>query len=108
MRLRTRWYVPLVCEGRPCVKLHKRSTEGSAAVLAPKHPLGRGTVGLDLGPSTLAAVGGKEALLVPFCPEVGRPAKAVRRLQRHLERQRRANNPGNYLADGQVRPGPKR
>ena len=108
VRLRTRWCVQLVCEGRPYVKLHKRSTEGSGTVLAPKYPLGRGTVGLDLGPSTLAAVGGKEAMLVPFCPEVERPAKAVRRLQRHLDRQRRANNPGNYLADGQVRPGPKR
>jgi transposase len=31
--------------------------------------------------------------------------KRLRRLQRHLDRQRRANNPGNYLPDGRARPG---
>ncbi len=31
----------------------------------------------------------------------------LRRLQRQLDRQRRANNPGNYLADGRIKPGPK-
>ncbi len=31
--------------------------------------------------------------------------KRLRRLQRHLDRQRRANNPGNYLPDGRVKPG---
>lgn len=90
VRGRTRWYVQLVCEGRPYRK--------------PKDRLGSGTVGLDLGPSTLAAVSAKEALLVPFCPEVEQPAKAIRRLQRHIDRQRRAGNPGNYLRDGRVRP----
>jgi putative transposase len=29
----------------------------------------------------------------------------LRRLQRKLDRQRRANNPGNYLPDGRVKPG---
>jgi len=32
--------------------------------------------------------------------------KRLRRLQRHLDRQRRANNPRNYLPDGRVKPGP--
>jgi putative transposase len=40
-----------------------------------------------------------------------RPLQAVlvklRRLQRQLDRQRRANNPGNYLPDGRVKPGPR-
>jgi putative transposase len=31
--------------------------------------------------------------------------RKLRRLQRQLERQRRANNPANYLADGRVKPG---
>jgi putative transposase len=94
VRLRTCWYVKLVCEGRPYRK--------------PKHRVGRGTVGLDIGPSTLAAVSATEALLTPFCPEVDPPARVMRRLQRQIHRQRRANNPGNYLADGRVKPGPKR
>ena len=94
VRLRTRWYVQLVCGGRP--------------YRIPKHRMGSGMVGLDLGQSTLAAVAERDALLVPFCPEVEQPAKAVRRLRRHIDRQRRANNPGNYLPDGRARPGPKR
>lgn len=32
----------------------------------------------------------------------------ARRWQRQVDRQRRATNPGNYLPDGRVRPGPKR
>ncbi len=94
VRLRTRWYVQLVCEGRPYRQ--------------PRHRIGTGVVGLDIGPSTLAAVSAKEAMLVAFCPEVERPAQKARRLQRHIDRQRRANNPGNYLANGCLRPGPKR
>ncbi len=94
VRLRPRWYVQLVCEGRPYRQ--------------PRHRIGTGVVGLDIGPSTLAAVSAKEAMLVAFCPEVERPAQRARRLQRHIDRQRRANNPGNYLANGCLRPGLKR
>ena len=108
VRLRTRWYVQLVCAGQPYRKVQQRTTDDGATVLEPQYPLGRGTVGLDFGPSTLATVGEKEAMLVPFCPGVAWPARAMRRLQRHIDRQRRANNPGNYLPDGRVRPGPKR
>ena len=108
VRLRTRWYVQLVCAGRPYRKVHKRMLDDGRTVLEPKHPLGTGTVGFDLGPSTLAAVAEKEAMLVPFCPGVAQPAKSMRRLQRRLDRQRRANNPDNYLPDGRVRPGLKR
>jgi putative transposase len=32
----------------------------------------------------------------------------LRRLQRQLDRQRRANNPGNYLPDGRANRGPNR
>ncbi len=74
----------------------------------PQHRMGSGVVGLAIGPWTLAAVSAREAMLVAFCPEVERPAQAVRRLQRHIDRQRRAGNPDNYLVDGRVRPGAKR
>ena len=106
VRGRSLWYVQLVCAGHPYRK--------------PKDRMGRGSVGLDLGPSTLAAVSAKEAMLVPFCAEVEPPAKVIRRLQRHIaaegcaagaasaagglhlrrDRQRRAGNPGNYLGTG--------
>ena len=60
----------LVCEGRPYRQ--------------PRHRIGTGVVGLDIGPSTLAAVSAKEAMLVAFCPEVEQPAQKARRLQRHI------------------------
>ncbi|MBX6378787.1 MAG: transposase, partial [Clostridia bacterium] len=94
MRGRDRFYAQLVCEGVPLRK--------------PGQAIGGGEVGLDVGPSAVAAVGDGAAFLVPFCEEVVRDHRAIRRLQRKLDRQRRANNPEHYLPDGRVRPGPKR
>src|SRR5260370_19839457 len=74
----------------------------------PEHTLGKGVVGLDLGPSAIAVVSAQQALLQPFCPEVAPDAKALRRLERHLDRQRRANNPEHYDERGQVKKGRKR
>lgn len=89
---KVRFYVQLVCEGKPYRK-------------ADKHPLGEGKVGLDLGPSTLAAVSKNQALWLPFCAELDPKYAELRRLQRKLDRQRRANNPDNYEADGTVKTG---
>jgi putative transposase len=49
----TRFWVQLICEGRPYQK--------------PEHPLGQGTVGLDLGPSTIAVVSECRAQLERIC-----------------------------------------
>jgi putative transposase len=83
-----------VCSGRPYRK--------------PQHQLGTGIVGLDLGPTTIAVVSAHDALLQPFCPEVAPDAKALRRLERKLDRQRRANNPANYDERERVKKGKKR
>jgi putative transposase len=62
-------------------------------------------VGVDVGLARLATLS--------TCQSVAnsRPLQSVlvtlRRLQRQLDRQRRAANPGNYLPDGRVKPGPK-
>jgi putative transposase len=93
IRGQNRFYVQLICEGVP---YHK-----------PKNQIGNGEVGLDIGPSTIAAVGDSAAFLVPFCEEVIRNHRTIRRLQRKLDRQRRANNPQNFLSNGQIKPGPK-
>lgn len=61
-------------------------------------------VGVDLGLRRLATLSTREHVSNP------RPLRSslrrLRRLQRQLDRQRRANNPGNYLLDGRVRSGP--
>jgi putative transposase len=85
------FFVQLVLEGKPYRKA--------------ENTIGTGTVGLDLGPSTLALVGEDMALLTPFCADLDPQAAAIRLLQRKLDRQRRANNPDNYNTDGTIKAG---
>ena len=87
-----RYYTQLIVEGVPYLK--------------PKHTVGASTLGLDLGPSTIAIVPQEgEARLLSFCAELKDDQQVKRRLQRKLERQRRANNPYNYDQRGRVRHG---
>jgi hypothetical protein len=89
-----RYYVQLALEGVPYQK--------------PKHQVGTATLGLDLGPSTLAIVSQEgEARLLSFCHELKTDQRLTRRLQRQLERQRRANNSQNYDHKGRVKKGKK-
>jgi hypothetical protein len=85
-----RYSVQLVLEGVPH---HK-----------PKHQVGNDIIGADLGPSTIALFprAGKASLSV-FCEELAPNEQAIRRLQRQMERQRRAANPENYDAKGRIR-----
>jgi hypothetical protein len=86
---------------RFCVQL---ILEGHAFT-KPKHEE-RGTdiIGLDIGPSTLAVVPREgKADLGAFCEELAPDTRKKRRLQRKLERQRRANNPENYDEKGRVK-----
>jgi transposase len=87
-----RYYAQLALEGIPYQK--------------PKHVAGKETVGLDLGPSTSAIVPKQgDARLETFCAELTPDAKTKRRLQRKLDRQRRANNPQNYDEQGRCKKG---
>ena len=85
-----RYYVQLVLEGKPYQK--------------PKNRLGTAVVGLDIGPSSVAIVSqdGEAAELIEFCHALNPDAKVKRRLQRHLDRQRRANNPDNFDDKGRI------
>lgn len=91
---RNRFYAQLVCEGIPFQK--------------PCNPIGQGTVGLDLGPSTMACFTGSEARLQLFAVELDTSNKKIRRLQRKRDRQQRANNPENYDEKGRIKKGKKR
>ncbi len=89
-----RFFAQLVCEGTPYRKA--------------RHTLGEGVVGLDLGPQTIAIVSEESASLQQFCSAVAPNAQALRRLDRKIDRQRRANNPDNYDERGRVKRGKKR
>jgi hypothetical protein len=91
-----RYFVQLVLEGHPFTKKKHEKT-------------GRDTIGLDIGPQTLAIVPREApADLVTFCEDLKPNAKQKRRLQRKMDRQRRANNPDNYDEQGCVKKGNQR
>jgi len=90
-----RYYVQLVLEGKPYQK--------------PKNKPGTDIIGLDLGPSTLAIVPREgKARLLPLCEELAPDARKKRRLERKLDRQRRASNPEHYDEKGRVKKRGKR
>ena len=91
IRGKTRYYVQLICEGKPYRK--------------EKNKVIKGKIGLDVGPSTAAEVGNAEANLHLFCRELDDIQKEIRVLQRKMDRQRRAKNPDNYNPDGTVKKG---
>jgi len=85
-----RYCVQLALEGKPYQKK--------------KNKPGPDVIGLDLGPSTLAIVPREgEARLAPLCEELKPDARTKRRLERKLDRQRRANNPQNYDEQGRIK-----
>lgn len=85
-----RYYAQLMVEGKPYLK--------------PKNHPGSDILGLDIGPSTLASVARQGAArLLVFCEELQPHARHTRRLQRKLDRQRRANNPQNYDEKGRIK-----
>jgi transposase len=70
----------------------------------PKHAVGNDIIGADLGPSTIALVPrAREASLSVFCEELVPNEKQIRCLQRKMDRQRRAANPGNYDEKGRIK-----
>jgi hypothetical protein len=85
-----RYVVQLALEGMPYQK--------------PKHTVGSDLIGADLGPSTIALVPQQaEASLSLFCEELAPDEKQIRRLQRQMDRQRRAANPDNYDEKGRIK-----
>lgn len=91
---KTRWFVQLVQEGDA---LQKKKNVATDAI-----------TGIDIGPSTIAAVGDTEAFLSQFCDEVIQPWKQIKIEQRSQDRSRRSTNPGNYNPDGIVIKGSKK
>jgi hypothetical protein len=83
-----------VCQGKPFFK--------------PKNHLGKGDVGIDIGPSTIAIVSDEESHLKQFASELKFEQAKIGVLQRKMDRSRRATNPDNYNANGTVKKGKKR
>lgn len=99
-KAKDRWYAQFSLEGKPVVK--RDPTSGS-----PVHPVGQGAVGLDIGPQTLAYAAANEVNLVELADQVQNIEQEKRRIQRKMDRSRRATNPNNYAENGTIRRGVK-
>jgi hypothetical protein len=91
LRNGTKYYLQLVLEGFPPVKLNE---DGSF-----RHKVGSSTVGIDMGTQTSGTTSDQKVCLQELAPEINTPCKEIRKLQRKMDRSRRATNPDKYNAD---------
>ena len=89
---RWHYYVQMIFDGTPPQK-HASTLKSS--------------VGIDIGTSTIATSSYYQTELRELAANVSRETDHLRRLQRKLDRQRRANNPQNYNDNGTIKPGRK-
>lgn len=90
----TRYFAQLIQSGTPKVK-SKNTTQA-------------GSVGLDIGPSTIAIVSDTEAKLQAFCPEIENFESEIKQAQKQLDRSKRATNPANFNEDKTIKRGAKK
>lgn len=95
IRGRNRFYVQLIQEGYPPKKKNRIVGNNTS-------------VGLDIGPSTIAIVSNEYVGLQNLSDyKLDNHKKEIRRLQRAMDRSRRATNPNNYNEDGTIKKGRK-
>ena len=92
------YYVQLILEGIPPIKIHKDSGEI-------KHYINDGEVGLDIGTQSLAICSENEVKLLELAPEVQNIEKEKKVLQRKMDRSRRNMNPNKYNENGTIKKG---
>lgn len=97
---KVKYYVQLTLEGVPPIKVNSETGEL-------KHNIDIGRVGLDIGTQTIAICSSKEVKLLELAPEVVNMDKEIKRLQRYMDRSRRATNPQNFNEDGTIKKGTK-
>lgn len=67
--------------------------------------LGKGNVGIDLGPTTVAVSGENIACIDKLASKCDNIQEEITRLARKIDRSRRANNPQNFNEDGTIKRG---
>jgi putative transposase len=93
------WFAQLVC-----VRVASPLGEGMP-YQKPQNVVNDGTVGIDLGVSTVAIVGDSETIWTTFVDGLESKQKDIRKLQRKMDRQRRANNPDCFNPNGTAKKG---
>ena len=90
-----KYYTQLVMKGIPPTKRDKHTGEF-------KHKVGQGNVGLDIGTSTVAVVSNDNVCLLELADAVQDIHNEKRRLQRKMDRSKRATNPNKFNEDGTI------
>lgn len=90
---RENYYAQLILDGTPPNTKYRDSMTGA--------------VGIDIGTSTVAVSSDVEVRLNELAPNVQTHEREIWRLQRKLDRQRRANNPDNFNENGTIKAGRK-
>lgn len=96
VRGKYKFYVQIVFKGTPPDKIDKNTGEF-------KHRIGDGSVGLDIGTQTLAIASSDEVDLIELADRVQNIENKKRRINRKLDRSRRAMNPDNFNEDGTIK-----
>ena len=89
-----RYFVQLILEGDVPIKVRP-----TGEVM---HPIGSGRVGLDIGTQTLAYSSSSTVGLVELAPAVKNIDAELRRINRAMDRSRKATNPQMFNADGTI------
>lgn len=102
--IRGKWriFVHITIEGKAKPKYRKDGT--------PRHTYGKGIVGNDIGTQTVAYTSNTEVGLTNLAERESntiKKEKKIKKIQRKMDRSRRATNPDNYNEDGTIRKGKK-
>ena len=100
IRGKIKYYLQLILEGIPPIKIYKNTGEI-------KNYTKDGEVGLDIGISTLALVSDDKVSLLEFCNGLDNLDKTKRKIQRKMDRSKRATNPNKFNENGTIKKGNK-
>lgn len=93
---KNKYYVQIVFKGTPPLKINKKTGEI-------KHPLGIGSVGIDIGINTLAAVSNTEIVFTELADKTENTEGEIRTIRRAMNRSLKETNPNNFNPDGTVK-----
>lgn len=99
VRGKYKYILQLILKGIPPIKTNKTGEI--------RNPLGKGIIGIDIGTQTLAYVSNFDIKLYELAPNVRNIENEKRKIQRYMDRSKRATNTDNFNEDGTIKRGIK-
>lgn len=96
VRGKYKYYLQLVLKGMPPIKINKETGEI-------KRYIGKGNVGLDIGTQTIAISSNTDVKLLEIADKVQNIENEKRKLQRYMDRSKKASNPDNFNENGTIK-----